>query len=692
MADSRIRTVCIELQRAGPPHNQLLSPLTRYLATTREAETGELSVPYEHVQMLRKLKGLRVTPAPRDAPASVERQLALTELSRDMSRLLVSIPGLAGQLASRDCKNELIHLQIMTSAAELALLPFELSGTVESHGEQPGSYLTLAARPRVSLTRRVKSVSEQCVAWPVTPKILFVSANPGNPVPYDEHLDALLRALQPWLPPLLGPGKRETTPKRETQYREALDLQLTVLEHADIDRITRLCTENDFTHVHVLAHGAVDAASPGKHVGVLLHDPSEPSQGHVVGGEQFASALRRAGGRGMPSVVSVAACDSGYVNEVMYTGTSFLHDLHRSGVPFVIGSQFPLSKPGSVDLCEKLYSGLLGGEDPRELLAELRLRLHSRYAAYNHDWASLVVYAVFPDDFARQLEEVRYRQGRRASNVALAHLDQTVVERSGESRDPADAAAGELIDEVINRTKQAIDRLPINGRFRVEGLGLIAAHEKRIAHALYRIGEHERSLRYLRRARTDYTRAFEQGARFQGDEALTLAPLHWALTQEISLTLVLGLQQDSARPVMDRIATARTVATQDLDVGSRDAEVWAITSLLELELLAAWMNPNEQVAHIASMLYYTERLLRSRENADAVYSTDYQLRRYTSWWWTEAFVTALAKPPESTSVPAVPAAIDRRPVQEGLSAAVARVAAQMREYLEVNHTSIARKR
>src|SRR5262249_10460227 len=43
-----IRTVTVELLRAGPRHNQLVSPLTQYLGVCGNAAAGRVSLPYEH--------------------------------------------------------------------------------------------------------------------------------------------------------------------------------------------------------------------------------------------------------------------------------------------------------------------------------------------------------------------------------------------------------------------------------------------------------------------------------------------------------------------------------------------------------------------------------------------------------------------------------------------------------------------
>ena len=55
----QIRTVTVEFLRAGPPHNQLLSPLTQYLVVCGDAGAGVVNVPYEHAAFERRLKELR---------------------------------------------------------------------------------------------------------------------------------------------------------------------------------------------------------------------------------------------------------------------------------------------------------------------------------------------------------------------------------------------------------------------------------------------------------------------------------------------------------------------------------------------------------------------------------------------------------------------------------------------------------
>jgi hypothetical protein len=176
---------------------------------------------------------------------------------------------LNAHLAQRQCASELVHLQIMITAAELAMLPFELAGTLEQPGSDPGSFLQLGAKPLISITRRSRGLREVCVRWPTQPKILFVAANPAQPIPYEAHVDALLRALQPWLPPLHVPSGDDAG--RTRAYDKSFTEHLVVLNQASISAIAEHCATGNFTHVHVLAHGATDLTSPGQHFGLALH-------------------------------------------------------------------------------------------------------------------------------------------------------------------------------------------------------------------------------------------------------------------------------------------------------------------------------------------------------------------------------------------------------------------------------------
>src|SRR5262245_26600709 len=87
--DIQIHQVTVEFLRPGPAHNQLLSPLTQYLAICGDSDAGTVTVPYEHHRFERRLKDLRYeTGNPEDRPG------LLHEIGAEIGRFLGSVPGL----------------------------------------------------------------------------------------------------------------------------------------------------------------------------------------------------------------------------------------------------------------------------------------------------------------------------------------------------------------------------------------------------------------------------------------------------------------------------------------------------------------------------------------------------------------------------------------------------------------------
>src|SRR4051812_28815224 len=117
------RTVKFELLRHGPPHNQLLSPLTQYLALCGNHPATTVHVPFEHNQLLIRLNAFMY------ADSEETRKLQIKDTARIMSGMLGDIPGLIAELAEVEGQGgkALTHLRLILSASELALLPFELA-------------------------------------------------------------------------------------------------------------------------------------------------------------------------------------------------------------------------------------------------------------------------------------------------------------------------------------------------------------------------------------------------------------------------------------------------------------------------------------------------------------------------------------------------------------------------------------
>ena len=198
-----------------------------------------------------------------------------------------------------------------------------------------------------------------------------------------------------------------------------------MLNNASLEDIRQACANGQYTHVHILAHGKPYEHAGDLRYGLALCAPGSRAE-DIVEGRQLAQALRTVhlgeGARSHPNVVTLATCDSGNVGSVLVPGGSIAHDLHAFGIPWVVASQFPLTMAGSVTLTEVLYQRLLRGDDPRGIQHEIRHRLNTG-SRTDHDWASLVVYATIPSDFAEAVEAFRDRQTRALIDVALGKAE-----------------------------------------------------------------------------------------------------------------------------------------------------------------------------------------------------------------------------------------------------------------------------
>ena len=87
-----MRTITLELLRHGPAHNQLLSPLTPYLALCENHEAVTVQVTLEHSQLLHRLRALSYR------LGEEARQFQLQDTARWLAGLLASIPGLSAEL------------------------------------------------------------------------------------------------------------------------------------------------------------------------------------------------------------------------------------------------------------------------------------------------------------------------------------------------------------------------------------------------------------------------------------------------------------------------------------------------------------------------------------------------------------------------------------------------------------------
>ena len=338
------RTVTLELLRHGPSHNQLLSPLTPYLALCGNHDAKTVHVGFEHGELLRRMRGLRY----QDGRAA--QGAAVDEVSGEVTRLLAAIPTLTAEIGAALRGDErIIHLRLVLSAAELSLLPFELTRAPAGFPGQ-GQWLSLQTAAPIAITREVRRVAATTIRWPDQPRLLVVAAAPAGaargaaPRP---PAGAALGARSVAALGQRGGASRATSPcsraRRSSEVR---------------DTCARERRGAPYTHVHVLAHGLERPSIRRRRrpATAWLCTPTATAIGdsrtrHAA--RALAAALRcHAGGparrraRG-PAVVTVASCDSGNVGSVIAPGASIAHELHEAGVPLVFASQFPLSMRGS---------------------------------------------------------------------------------------------------------------------------------------------------------------------------------------------------------------------------------------------------------------------------------------------------------------------------------------------------------
>ena len=612
-----VRTITLELVRHGPAHNQLLSPLTQYLALCENHPAVTLQLPLEHHQMLYRLSALAYR-AGKEA-----REFQVRDTARLLADLLALIPGLTADMNRHDAGNvpgdSATHLRLVLSASELALLPFELALAPMGLPGAGQPLLLQSLRP-LSITRETRRVAEAQMTWPDRVRVLFVVASPAElpPPPAAAHLLALRRAIEPWVGtrgaaggPAAGVADGQATALPAT-HNDRLERHLTVLANASLEAVEDACAHGGYTHVHILAHGGEYQAGYDTRFGLLLHDPAQPSgEADRVSGERLATALRCArkgesGRLARPAVVTLASCHSGNVGSVTGVGASIAHALHADGIPLVVASQFPLSYGGSVRMVEMLYEGLFAGEDPRRLLIDLRRALHTEFPE-THDWASLTAYSSLPPNFDDQLASVQIQCARRSLDVALDLADEMVtrVKRQRRSLRPTNTPSSSLtppdasdsdMDDAMRRVREARarldrlrDRLP--GR-RARIVALLASADKREA-ALEYESLHRTTGITPADLETRVWAPLERACRLY-DQAFGIDPgAHWAVVQFISLSVVL---RHAGRPLIGLDAASRDIVklwvlaeVQSLrDELSDDFErrAWALGNLVELYLLA----------------------------------------------------------------------------------------------------------
>jgi hypothetical protein len=434
----RFYNVELEIVRPGPPHNQLLSPLTAYMALCGEGSPITFHINLEHHKLVSRLQQLRYVAHEADGVTMVPnamREAAVLELAEELGHVLADIRTLLAEVWRARCdasggrtrkEMQLVHLRLVLGGSELSLIPFEMALAPPAMPGEGLEFCLQLGMP-VVLTRELRSSRLAPISWNRgEPRVLIVAAAPaGLAIPLEPHIHALRAALEPWIhwPEPAASDPESTQEQARLPYVKE---RLRVLTDANIEDIYDLCAQESFTHVHVLAHGAPYQLAGEQRFGLALCEKGKPSEIDVVSGKRLGKALQAEGAdgarRSQPLVVTLATCDSGNPGSVLVPGGSIAHDLHSAGIPWVFASQFPLTKIGSIRMVEALYPRLLRGDDPRQAIYEVRRQLYMS-AQRDHDWASLVVYASIRDQLQEEVADFFERQTYSAIGIGLGRAD-----------------------------------------------------------------------------------------------------------------------------------------------------------------------------------------------------------------------------------------------------------------------------
>jgi hypothetical protein len=112
----KIHSIAFEILRHGPPHNQLLSKITDYVALCGNVSAETLRLPFNQLEHEMNLEALSYHG---DRKTAVFK---LDEVGNLMGELFSSVPGLPPALSqAKDSKCYMAHLRLVLTPHELAL-------------------------------------------------------------------------------------------------------------------------------------------------------------------------------------------------------------------------------------------------------------------------------------------------------------------------------------------------------------------------------------------------------------------------------------------------------------------------------------------------------------------------------------------------------------------------------------------
>jgi CHAT domain len=509
-----------------------------------------------------------------------------------------------------DGRTALHQVDIVTHASELRAYPFEAIYANESR-----AYLESPDKGMI-LTRRIRSEFSYTVPpWPEVPSVLFVHAQVDHDLSQeliDEHRLALSEALAPW-------GNPQDLEKRNL---------LVVREIDSVEALALARKLASFSYIHILAHGARMAEEDmeehetewGLRLGRVDTDAVSP--------KAIADALKPINEH--PLVVTLAACDSGTAERPELGNSSLVETLHRNGIPVVVASQFPLTKPGSITLTKEFYRPLLSGADVRIALHAARVALREEARQVDerrHDWLSLVGYVRLPAE--------GYSQYLRAFGLRVQLHMLEAARKDAESLFAEIPPPRETFDRVESRLHKRIMQLQsrkeeLSGNqdreLEAECAGLLASGSKSLAELRFvqarQFPEEKGRFDSLSRA------TLEDSLKWYSETYRRDLSRHWHGIQKLALEVALTGRISDPTELM----FIRRVAQNACDENQN--EYWACGTLAEAILLGA-LTPEglDLTSARAALNLLRERSARNaNDNGFAVKSARRQFERYVTWW------------------------------------------------------------
>ena len=332
--------------------------------------------------------------------------------------------------------------------------------------------------------------------------------------------------------------------------------------------------------------------------------------------------------------MTLAACDSGTADRPEFGNSSLVETLHRNGIPVVVASQFPLTKPGSVTLTREFYGPLLSGADVRIALHAARVALREEARQVDerrHDWLSLVGYVRLPPEgYSQYLRAFGLRVQLHMLEAARKDAEPLFAEPPPprDEFDRVERRLRERIAELQNRKEELSGDQ--DKEWQAECAGLLASANKSLAEVAFRAGQRtsRRSGSASRISAGRPSRSRSSGIRKPTDGTCRR---HWHGIQKLALEAALKGRISDPTELMIVRRVAQNACDQELK------EYWACGTLAEAILLGALAPEGFDLASAkAALSLLCERSAGdAKDNGFAAKSTRRQLERYVTWWTKE---------------------------------------------------------